>query len=331
MATLRIVALAVLLVVALMTVDWLLRGAVSAPTDLVMPQPAPDAARPEPSQPAPPPEEPPAKLALAEVRASATAGDYMSALRQLYDLHYAVQDEVPGSLIAEWIRRTVDTYDTQLATAGHSEQRMALHDFLILKEPGNVGYFYRRAQLQAELGLYWDALASLDMVIYDAVLGERGAALARQLRERVDPPPAPPERPPPPPERAAPRANVVALRRLGGHFVVAALLDERHALNLIIDTGASASALTEAAARRTGLDLTGATWQRFSTAGGPVIAQVVAGRKVSVAGAAIAELSIGVLPLQAAAPVDGLLGMDYLRHFEFVIDQQRAELRLSPR
>jgi predicted aspartyl protease len=45
----------------------------------------------------------------------------------------------------------------------------------------------------------------------------------------------------------------------------------------------------------------------------------------------VRDLDIGVLELGSRGTVDGLLGMDFLQHFRFFIDQNRAELRLSLR
>jgi hypothetical protein len=41
-------------------------------------------------------------------------------------------------------------------------------------------------------------------------------------------------------------------------------------------------------------------------------------------------IEIGAIEIASAMGVDGLLGMNFLRHFQFFIDQGRAVLRLSP-
>ena len=330
---------AMALTAVLVAANWLLREAVSAPPAELAPRAAPssaDAKRQPPAAPEPAPV--PASVAypeLAKIRAALAREDDLGALRELYALHHAVQDAVPDSLIREWIRRSVERYDRRLRAAGDSEERLALFDFLVFQEPGRATYFYRRAQVQAELGLHRDALASLDMVIHDPVLGQRGRALAQSMQAYLEPP-EPPQ--PPQPSRTSARpappespGQTVALRRLGDHFIVGALLNGQHALNLMIDTGASHSALSEDAARRIGLDLSGAPRRSFSTAGGEIIAPITDGHRLSVDGATVDSVSIGVLPLPDSDAVDGLLGMDYLRRFRFFLDQERAELRLQTR
>ena len=43
----------------------------------------------------------------------------------------------------------------------------------------------------------------------------------------------------------------------------------------------------------------------------------------------VRQLDIGVLALAGMPGVDGLLGMNFLNHFQFFIDQNEALLRLS--
>jgi predicted aspartyl protease len=43
----------------------------------------------------------------------------------------------------------------------------------------------------------------------------------------------------------------------------------------------------------------------------------------------VSQIEIGVLDLGGSAGVDGLLGMNFLSHFRFFIDQNEAMLRLS--
>ena len=44
----------------------------------------------------------------------------------------------------------------------------------------------------------------------------------------------------------------------------------------------------------------------------------------------VENIEVGVISELDGAPFDGLLGMNYLRHFEFFIDQNERTLQLSP-
>jgi predicted aspartyl protease len=67
----------------------------------------------------------------------------------------------------------------------------------------------------------------------------------------------------------------------------------------------------------------------FSTANGLVQAPVYKLDSLSVGDWHVNHLEIGVLDLDSRSDVDGLLGMNFLNHFQFFIDQNKAVLRLS--
>jgi predicted aspartyl protease len=69
----------------------------------------------------------------------------------------------------------------------------------------------------------------------------------------------------------------------------------------------------------------------FSTANGRVSAPVYRIGKLAVGDWEVRQLEIGVLDLGNRTDIDGLLGMNFLRHFQFFIDQNRSSLRLSLR
>jgi hypothetical protein len=67
----------------------------------------------------------------------------------------------------------------------------------------------------------------------------------------------------------------------------------------------------------------------FNTANGPVQAPVYKLDYLAVGGWQVHHLEIGVLDLGDRSGLDGLLGMNFLNHFQFFIDQNESLLRLS--
>ncbi len=67
----------------------------------------------------------------------------------------------------------------------------------------------------------------------------------------------------------------------------------------------------------------------FNTANGLVRAPVYKLDALLVGDWQVSQLEIGVLDLGGSPAIDGLLGMNFLRHFQFFIDQNEALLRLS--
>ena len=101
-------------------------------------------------------------------------------------------------------------------------------------------------------------------------------------------------------------------------------------VRLLIDTGASLTIFTPAVLEQRGIRYldTGRTGV-FNTANGRVQAPIYKLDSLSVGDWYVKHLEIGVLDLGSRADVDGLLGMNFLRHFRFFIDQNEAVLRLA--
>jgi clan AA aspartic protease (TIGR02281 family) len=133
------------------------------------------------------------------------------------------------------------------------------------------------------------------------------------------------------PEAAAAATTVagIPLLRSGSHFLVEARLGQTQPARLLIDTGASLTMLTADTLKRRGIGAhaTGKSGT-FNTANGRVRAPIYRLDSLSVGDWQVSDLEVGVLELSDAR-IDGLLGMNFLRHFQFFIDQDAALLRLS--
>ena len=98
----------------------------------------------------------------------------------------------------------------------------------------------------------------------------------------------------------------------------------------MIDTGASMTMVTSAALQQRGLRYreTGRS-QLFNTANGQVRAPIIILESLSVGDWYVQQLEVGILDLGGRSDIDGLLGMNFLSHFRFFIDQNESMLRLS--
>ncbi len=99
---------------------------------------------------------------------------------------------------------------------------------------------------------------------------------------------------------------------------------------LLLDTGASLSIISPELLQL--LDIpyqsTGRTaW--FSTAGGRITAPVITLDSLALDVVVVENIEVGVIGEFDSNPFDGLLGMNFLRHFEFFIDQNERKLQLS--
>lgn len=122
----------------------------------------------------------------------------------------------------------------------------------------------------------------------------------------------------------------IGLVRRGDHFLVDARMGSKK-MRLMIDTGASTTVLTDNAFAR----LSSSSFSEFvgnyrvNTAGGLITAPIYRIRNLSIADYKVNDIAIVVLPMESFSEADGLLGMNYLREFDFWIDQREAQLFLK--
>jgi clan AA aspartic protease (TIGR02281 family) len=120
------------------------------------------------------------------------------------------------------------------------------------------------------------------------------------------------------------------LIRRGNHFVVEATLNGSERLKLIIDTGASLTIIKPERLRSSiNENLDRYPTYKFSTANGIVRAPVLKVSSLAIAEFEVTNMEVGGLALINTEGVDGLLGMNFLKHFRFFIDQQNNVLRLA--
>jgi clan AA aspartic protease (TIGR02281 family) len=261
-----------------------------------------------------------ARLLLAD--ALRGEGDLLAAIGQLYEAKG--QAWRPETL--EELTRTLRAVVAEAAAArkqrGDSAALLELYQDLTRLEPGYAPYFIGLATAQLALDDIDAARQSLLLVAQDPEVGAR----ARELLERVRV--AATEAQPPGTSAAATEVAGIPLVRNGSHFLVDVRLGSQQA-RLLIDTGASLTMLTPDTLQRsgTGARATGRTGL-FNTANGRVSAPIYRLDALSVGDWRVSDLDVGVLELGDAG-VDGLLGMNFLRHFQFFIDQNEALLRLS--
>ncbi len=123
----------------------------------------------------------------------------------------------------------------------------------------------------------------------------------------------------------------IPLVRQGEHFVVTAIFNTQLSTKLLIDTGASLTVISttffEQYFNQKNTTFLGNS--RMNTAGGIVEAPVYRIESLDIGGYTVTSLELVVMPFDDIEGVDGLLGMNYLKHFQFTIDQQNARLALS--
>jgi predicted aspartyl protease len=131
-------------------------------------------------------------------------------------------------------------------------------------------------------------------------------------------------------ELALQRPLSVPLIRKGDHFIVEGVINDSFSVNLLIDTGASISLLSQHVYD----ELVAHTKVKYiddivlTTAGGQVVSPIYEVDEFSLQGYQVKNLIFAVSPYLNLGN-DGLLGMNFLRLFDFHIDQAHNLLRLK--
>ncbi len=126
----------------------------------------------------------------------------------------------------------------------------------------------------------------------------------------------------------------IALLKSGDHFVVDVVFNEAVTLRLLIDTGASVTALSARALAKLNqasrLRDTG-NQVRVNTANGAIVSKLYQIDSMRIDDWSQNNIEILQVPLPETQEIDGLLGMNFLSQYIFSIDQSQARLYLQPR
>jgi clan AA aspartic protease (TIGR02281 family) len=193
---------------------------------------------------------------------------------------------------------------------------------LLQLEPNNRLYIVSLAMAYAELfqeGLMENVLASLTFDDPDAQKIRR-IIVAQQITPDNDEADESQQG-----DITANLGRPIPLKQFGDQYVVDAKLSGNQ-VALLIDTGASVTAISRQyfnnLSNRYKINFLG----RFSigTAGGSLMARMYQFQELTINHVTVQNLPVVVLPMQGIENADGLLGMNFLREFDFKIDQQQS-------
>ena len=247
--------------------------------------------------------------------------DYLTAIEQLFEARGVAFRPQMLARITQRIRHVAYEQAERYREDGDNTGLLALYQNLVQREPDYATWFIELAVAQIALDDRDAAQYSLALVTADPDVGEQARTLLTKLQQMAS--------------VAAGADSVVLatdiagipLERRGQSFLVEANPAHADSLQLLIDTGASITVLTPAALQQRGMRYRDTGRSRvFNTANGTVRAPVYILESLTVGNWTLEQLEVGVLELNG---IDGLLGMNFLKHFRFFIDQNASMLRLS--
>lgn len=125
--------------------------------------------------------------------------------------------------------------------------------------------------------------------------------------------------------------TAIPLVKHGEHFIVNGQFDSQSQIQLMIDTGASLSVLSNYAFENlpSWLNPVFSRQIDMNTAGGTVNTPVYLFEQFQINGYQVKSIEFAVMDLETLDKADGLLGMNFLKHFAFQIDQLNNQLILG--
>ncbi|MCJ8313978.1 MAG: retroviral-like aspartic protease family protein [Pseudomonadales bacterium] len=199
--------------------------------------------------------------------------------------------------------------DNQLTSA------LNLLNTVLQYEVLNIPLLIQKTQVQILIGDYIGAQQTLSQFEYELDYQTQVESFKLQIQN-------------------APKDRSIKLRNYGGQFIVNTLFDDGYQENtipLLIDTGASTSVINEAIF----LQYIDSPNVRFikqinvDTAGGKVGAKLYEIDRIKIGEFEVLNTQFIVLPMALNKPYQGLLGMSFLRKFDFNIDQKSSTLHLE--
>lgn len=215
--------------------------------------------------------------------------------------------------ISRHLRSQLEHQGDNLGILGLAQQ---LHD----QHPGFSRFQLDLARAHLRLGQTAEAQRLLQYLVYDPELG----AIASQILDQntvieeeteIEPTNRTPD-------------VVVPLIRMGDSLLINIIIDSRP-LRLLLDTGASITALSLEAIQRLGLNPTG-RYIQLSTANGLRTAQLYSADYVNIGGLMKRKLIVAEIDMSNSSGIQGLLGTDLLNkidpRYSYIIDNQKNAL-----
>lgn len=123
---------------------------------------------------------------------------------------------------------------------------------------------------------------------------------------------------------------VIPLQRYGNQYLIDTLI-EGYSAHLLVDTGASLSGLSSRYTAQYPSLLKSTKPIRLNTASGAQDSVLFTVTHIDMGSLVFKQHILAQLPMDSSVEFDGLLGIDILGRFDFVIDQNAATLTLKPR
>lgn len=237
---------------------------------------------------------------------------HLLAIRHAYEVQYHTFDEVKNRAVVSFARNLVQQ---QVDIAITHNQWLELRDLIeevLLFDPQHLNWQWLLVRAQYQLGEFEYARNAIEPLLNQPNYKIKAQALLVEIEAGLREP------------------QSIPLIRQGEHFIVQALISDTFNVSLMLDTGASISLLSEPAfeALSRYSEVVYIKDLRLNTAGGTITASTYQVDEFAIQGYIVKDFIFAVSPY-ASEGNDGLLGMNFLRVFDFHIDQNNSLLMLK--
>ena len=185
-------------------------------------------------------------------------------------------------------------------------------------------YQYQKALAHLRSGDETFAIEQFNQLLGDNLVGDSAAKVLSSLTKETENPTAVYE-------SAWEGADSITLQEVGNQYAVNLFNSRKSSINLLIDTGASMTAISRDSFNAFNASGDAVEQDRlvFHTANGPVQATVFSIPELHLGPHRLENTQIAVIELDNSRGIDGLLGMNILGQFHFQIDQENSQMLLD--
>ncbi len=238
------------------------------------------------------------------------------AIKYAYEVQHHVFNEAKNRDVVTFARALVQQQVDILINNNQWLELRYLVEEVLIYDAQNLHLQWLFVQAQYQLGEFEYARNAIEPLLYQPNYKIKAQALLAKI------------------EAALRKPQSIPLSRQGEHFIVEAHINDTFNVSLMLDTGASISLLSEPAfeALNQYSEVIYIKDLRLNTAGGTVTASIYQVAEFSIQGYIVSDFVFAVSPSYiggGSESNDGLLGMNFLKHFDFHIDQNNGLLVLK--
>ena len=239
---------------------------------------------------------------------------YQKSIDILYNIKSQYTKKVIEDKVLKELETNISLYLTILSKQSNTQKKIDFLKYLIDKEPQNNQYKYTLAKLYFDIKDYEKAKYLFEAIYYDSLYQNNVSQYIDAINKKL--------------KIQEKFKQKIPLQKKGSHFYINAIINDNIKVKLLIDTGASITLINNLLIQDLNLDLSSRKTIHLTTANGVVKAYSIKVESFSINNLSFNNFEISISKLNKG--LDGLLGMNYLKHFDFYIDQDDAILYLNP-